>query len=387
MMRRIYKRAVTSMMLGAIFALIMLAIAILGIGLPMLNRFLPSLSDIVIGGATKTVNPPSIYTIASTANFERLNEEIGLLLKDSRKTASSVIPFSLGQYRLVGFNRDYEDGLNRVCLSGAIVYAKEPKCKDKACLCLCQKEDKCSCVDYPGVDYFITKDDYHRYIGKKIEGLLDSVTGQDTYCLYIRGADSEEMDLKVFDGYDDWFKARNLYVEKTEKDGKTYIFIDNYDDVKYGPRMRLITGIGSGTGSGTGAGSGTNPEDLPTDRCGEIASCLDYKDLGIWGVDWETACGSSICKAVGSSRSCVVAGNSAGQTEAENKVCIDADKSIDVICLPNAEGGFPYAVRGDYAKNRIYPEICMECRGIGRRGANEYGWFEGMDPTQYCAGN
>ena len=379
-MRRLNKRAVTAMMLGAIFALIMLAIIILGVGLPMLNPLINFVSNIVVGSVTRTVNPPSVYTLASTPNFERLNEEIGLLLKDSRKTMSVVLPFSLGQYRLVGFNRDYEDGLNRVCLSEAIVAAKDPKCKDMGCLCLCQKEEKCSCTEYPGVDYFITKDDYHRYIGKKIEGLLDPVTGQDTYCLYIKGADTEETSLKVFADYDNWFKARNLYVEKTEKNGKTYIFIDNYDDVKYGPRVRLTQG------GGTGTGNETNPEDLSKDRCGEVASCLDYKDQGIWGSDWETACGYNICKPAGSPLNCSIADNPSGQTVDELKVCIDADKTIGEICLQNADEGYPYDVKGSYAKNRIYPAICMECRGVGGRGANEYGWFEGMDPTMYCAG-
>ena len=368
--KRIGKRADTPSagmltILGLVAGVIILVIVAkgMGIGFDTLGKLF---KEILQTQAENVVNPPSLYTKASGANFKRLNSEIARL-NELGGNNGNVIPYTLGQYRLVGFSK-LGDEANIACLGAEMLAIRESKCKDKACLCLCQKEEKCECIVYDNVDYFITKDKYRRSEGNKLEGVKDPRTGKDAYCLYFKGADNEDNTLKLFESYDSWFHSKNIYVERTRKDGKNFIFIDEYTDVRYSPRM-FGTGQAQGDDTENTAVSNTDEE-----RCGELASCLDYKTKNI-GIDWKIACENEVCKGKGNELVCEVVDNPYAQKEEDKSLCLEEGSTISGICLPSEEKGYPFARKGSFALNLKDKENCMECKGMGEKEADSFGWF------------
>lgn len=180
-------------------------------------------------------NPDPTDT-ASFASFDRLNDEIKLLLEEGAKKyahdyQSKDFPYTLGGdftnehtkklnidwYYLIGFNAD-EDA-NQCILDSAHNSMKVPdKCSSsgRSCLCLCSEIEGClpeNCVLYKDIDYFISDGDVNLQEGKVIPGVEDPVTFQDVNCLVFRGGIATNR-----------WTSKNLHVEIIYRE-KTYAYI------------------------------------------------------------------------------------------------------------------------------------------------------------------
>jgi len=321
------------------------------------------IGDKISTGLERTFNPDSLYSLASTANFERLNKELSELMK-SPSSASRTLPYTLGQYRLVGFNKEGGDSLNSACLSDEIVKARGDSCNGKACLCLCYIEEYCQCKEYPDVDYFITTKSQAMNKGKVIDNLVDPVTGEPVSCLMIRGAVNEDDHIKIIEPVANWWGSNEVYLQKIDKAGKRYVFFSQYADVRFTKRVFMV------------------PEEeeagLELGKCSEVKSCMDYqKDL--FSVDWRFACENEVCSDT-NNLFCNVRNNALGTTDAERTLCIEEGKSVSDVCIP---GDNQSSVPVQGTKDQLYwieaKGVCMRCLGIGAVKADQWGW--GQDST------
>jgi hypothetical protein len=358
------KRAVDEP-LQLILGLVILAIiivAVVAITTKGGKAILAWIGDKVSTGLEKTFNPDSLYSLASTANFERLNKELSELLK-GKNLESTTLPYTLGQYRLVGFNRAGGDTLNNACLSEAIVKARGNSCKGKACLCLCYIEKYCQCKEYPDVDYFITTKSQVFNKGKVIDDLLDPVTNEPVSCLMIKGAVNENDHIKIIEPAPMWWGSNTVYLQRIDKAGKRYVFFSVYSDVMFTKRI-VDTPIVLG--------------EADLGKCAEIKSCMDYQK-NLLSIDWRFACENDVCSGI-NSLSCSVKNNAQGATDAERTLCLEEGESVSDVCIPGDE-------KESVPKTGVVGElawleskgICMRCLGIGAATADNWGW--GQDST------
>jgi hypothetical protein len=349
------------MVLGLVL-LALIIVAVVAITSKGGKAILAWIGDKVSTGIEQAFNPDSLYSLASTTNFERLNTELSELLK-GKSLESRTLPYTLGQYRLVGFNKEGGDSLNSACLSEAIVKARGNNCKGKACLCLCYMEEYCQCKEYPDVDYFITTKSQVFNNGKVIDDLLDPVTNESVSCLMIKGAVNEDDHIKIIEPAPNWWGSNEVYIQKIDKAGKRYVFFSRYSDVEYTSRIFKAPE------------GGTN---IDLSRCPEIKSCMDYQK-NLFSVDWRFACENDICSDT-NNLICSVRKNPLGTTEAERTLCIKESEKLSDVCIPgNATESVP---KEGVVGELVWLEskgICMRCEGIGTAKADHWGW--GQDST------
>ncbi len=176
------------------------------------------------------------FEYATPESFQRLNEEIEILLEEDGYTYK-YIPYTLGpKSKLVGFMEGEEKCQEE--------YSKPPECRRAACLCICDKKGCNDCEIYPEVDYFVVPKKFggnnipliaQLYVKpetKKMEK-KDPVTGEDIHCLQISGKQTALVVDPTGGGATtqtrDW-NTRNIFVEKSENNGETYILIARKTD-------------------------------------------------------------------------------------------------------------------------------------------------------------
>jgi hypothetical protein len=353
-MRKLNKRSVTTFLLLVVMGLLFLGIILL-VSFGFVGGMMTMLQNLVknafFAGASKIVNPDSLYTRASDASFDRLNYEIEELLKDRTEGASRVIPYTLGQRRLVGINK--ANTINEACLDGKMVQLKGPECEGKACLCLCTREESCSCKPYIGVDYFITTEDSARNHGEKIPEAVEPFTGESAYCLYLRGAFNEEERWKLLEPFSTWWHSNNILIKKTVINGETAILISRVQDLPGADWQDCDT------------------TKLDTSGCSLQASCFDYQSASM-GCDWRYLCQNNVCKDI-TGLACGVIKIPETESYEKEEVCAPEGKTVSDICIMGSLVGPGYAIKGERISDEIY-DLCFECAGIGATGADATGW-------------
>jgi hypothetical protein len=309
------------------------------------------ISDQIKSGVHKYVNADSLYTQASEASFERLNTELATLLKSQKKTDHIIIPYTLGQYRLVGFNKQASNG---DCL-GDVENVMPGKCKNSGCLCLCYKEERCECDVYPEIDYFITTEDQFMNLGGNLSSVTDPITGKGVECLEILGSKNENNELKAYEPYYNWWRSNKVYLEKIEKNGKRYLFFSRYQDIQYTER-----GLAE-----------CSELDLKTENCVNVLFCKDYQTVDL-GCDWTYSCQNNVCPYVVETCDVVENPYSGG---VGGKYCLESEAALDAMCTagPENESVPSSGDAGDLAwiESR---GLCFRCAGLGQDGADSWGW-------------
>ncbi len=347
------RKATTTAMLWVVIGLVLLAFIILvtakGMGLSW-DIIGGLIKQTTVGKVQNAIDSPSLYTRASGASFERLNYEIELLLKDKDEEASRILPYTLGQYRLVGFNKDKV--INSLCIDEAMNNIEPQDCNGRSCLCLCTGEESCECTEYLGVDYFITSADQVGNKAEKLEDLQEEITGGDAYCLLIRGAINEDH-IKLIEPYDNWWHSQNAYIQKMEINGKTAIFFGRADDLEFDTEQEC------------------DESKIDTTGCSTVSGCLDYMDAQL-GCGWRYSCENNVCAAA-TGLSCGVLEVPQINMQAKQYLCVDSEKSLSEICVADSSRGYVNAYAGE-----LLPidstNSCYECVGIGGEGADEFGW-------------
>jgi len=361
--KRINRRAEEDESGHVLIGLVLLAIILVTIAIITMRygkEIVSFLGNTVKNDLLKLVNADSLYTRASEANFGRLNDEISSLLENPPKTDHVLVPYTLGQYRLVGFNKDKLNGINRDCLSDKLVALRPDKCKNAACLCLCYIEESCECVAYGDVDYIITTKGQFRNYPKKEGTLVDSVADEEASCLMVQGAYNEKETLgKVVElSYDNWWRSNTVYLEKTEKDGKRYLFFSRYQDIKYTGRMYADCNI----------------QDIKRENCVDVASCADYKAAEL-GCEWEYTCQNNVCP--NADQGCNVVDNPYATTDADSSFCLAEDESIEDFCTADTTGASADSAgrKGDlfWQESR---GLCFRCIGLGMANTDSWGWSQ-----------
>jgi hypothetical protein len=355
-MRKLNKKSVTTAMLWVVIGLVLLAVILLvvsGAITTIMATLGNLLKQVFTAGLEKTFNPDSLYTLASDASFDRLNYEIAELLKDSNEDASIIIPYTLGQYRLVGFNKDKL--VNDACIDDKMIPLKAQNCEGKGCLCLCRKEESCRCEKYVGVDYFVTIGEMYRNKGDKMPNIVEPSTGEDAYCLYLRGAWNED-GLKVIETWGAWWHSYNILIRKTVINGKTAILISRVQDLPGAEDWRDC-----------------DTSKLDTTDCDKISSCFNYQYFAM-GCDWRYLCQNNICSSV-NNLNCGILEIPETDLSEKEEVCTAEGKTLADICR---EGFFEQLPPGEKGE-RIYKSSifqCFECLGVGAAGALESGWID-----------
>lgn len=308
-------------------------------------------------------NADSLYTKASGANFDRLNDELDMLLKSNKNTEHIIIPYTLGQFWLIGFNKDPYNTINNECIGEERLNLLPDKCKKASCLCHCYAEENCECEAYPEVDYFITTKGQFRNKGDMFNQIQDPITGEEAYCLQIKGSANNELTgLTLIEPYDNWWRSNMVYIEKIEHEGKRYIFFSRFQDIEFTERMY---------------GEACKKRQIKDENCPQVLSCSDYKVVDL-GCDWRSACQSNICEDSG--LSCNVRENPYAQEGEETQYCLSVDESLGDFCTAgNAEESVPLPGIRDELYWEDGTGICFRCLGLGQPGADSWGW--GQDST------
>lgn len=314
--------------------------------------------------------PPSL-TRGSEANFDRLNDELGTLLKSTKKIDHIIVPYAIGQFRLVGFNKDPYNSINKLCFGENILSVLPDKCKKASCLCLCLREESCICEAYPEVDYIFTTNNQNRNEGNKMplneETMKDPITGEEVNCLMIKGAYDEKEEVSYMMG-NSWWRSNMVYIEKIEHEGKRYIFFSRMQDIEYNERMY----------------GGCDESSLKLENCGSVSTCYDYKKADL-GCDPRYNCQNNVCESLG--LNCNVRENPYAQTEEDSWLCLDEEESIEQFCLAGPENETaPIEGRTGMYYWDAKTAICYTCLGLGQQtlNADNWGWKQDQIEEAYC---
>jgi hypothetical protein len=365
------RRGDTNALLLVAIGLVLVALILVvtyALGNNMISWLVENVKNFISQTFEKEVKPTSIYASASRESFARLNGELTLLLKSKDGNAGTIVPYTLGgdqkeNFRLVGFNRNKE--LNERCLSEDVRKASiNGDCKGYSCMCLCNMIDRsCNCDVYKDIEYIYTTEGQYKNDGGRMEGVIDPKTGEDAYCIELRGYKLSILDtnsppaMKIVEFYNSHYHSANMYLEKSEKDGKNYLLIGRAD----GFEERL-------------------KKKCPLPDCTNIKTCFDYYRADC---KFQDNCNNEECKPL-NGLSCEARTNPAmGGSLEDGKDFICAPKNVDFkdICIPSEGLGFPVGALGDFTNN-LRDGKCMECRGIGGFQASVWGWVYYVSPEE-----
>ncbi len=235
------------------------------------------------------VDPPDKFDSYAEANFERLGEEIKIML-ETNGWQNKVIPYSLighspglGAKRrsLIGINPDLDPPSSSGCNSdGAVVFPDY--CGKYPCLCLCHAtecENDKTCITFKHKEYGKRV----RFVGVEQSynpsGALCSTGEQDFNTGAVLPYDLDPLSMDSFSelvlypfcgasstcGWGEYDNTGYLYVEETRgEDGYTYILIGIYDE-QMQEREEALINLRE---------TGDEPDGcVPMDRCVHSSEC------------------------------------------------------------------------------------------------------------------
>lgn len=324
------------------------------------------ISKKVLDGVAGVFSNPSSITSASEANFERLNDELDILLKSTKTIDHRIVPYSLGQRRLIGFNRDDYDSINKECIGEDYIKLLPDKCKKASCLCLCYRTEKCECEVYSEVDYFITTENQDWNEGKTIPSIKNPLDDKDVKCLMIKPNVNMKGEF-TFANSNNWWGSNMVYLEKIDDEGKRYILfsriqeIGEYIETEWSVQPECDTMQGY-------------------ENCSLVLSCPDYKTVNL-GCDWQTACDKNICDDSGLT-TCALIDNEASRKEGDNSFCFN-ESDEQSLCIRGITGKINCPGESNILSWDKDSTQCFRCVGMNHIGeeagegyrVNSEGWI------------